>query len=109
MYICFYLNSLAFLLKEIILCVNKKIKFQPDPIENWHGKWFPHAPKELNRDSSSGNPDTLPEELKDDKHGVAMGIPHVECDNAKVLHLFYFMQQAFVILCQAGLYFSCLN
>lgn len=57
---------------------------QPDPIENWHGKWFPHAPKELNRDSSSGNPDTLPEELKDDKHGVAMGIPHVECDNAKI-------------------------
>lgn len=22
--------------------------------------------------------------MKDDKHGVAMGIPHVKCDNAKV-------------------------
>ncbi|XP_068248543.1 uncharacterized protein [Palaemon carinicauda] len=29
-------------------------------------------------------PDNLPENMKDDKHGVAMGVPHIKCDNGKV-------------------------
>ncbi|XP_045593443.1 uncharacterized protein [Procambarus clarkii] len=53
-----------------------------EPIQNWHGRWFPHPPKEL---TLKGNiPDDLPDYLKDDKHGVVMGIPSVKCDDGKV-------------------------
>ncbi|KAK8740169.1 hypothetical protein OTU49_003074 [Cherax quadricarinatus] len=55
---------------------------QVEPIENWHGRWFPHPPEELTR---KGNiPADLPDYLKDDKHGVVMGIPSSMCDNGKV-------------------------
>lgn len=45
-----------------------------DPVKNWHGKWFPHAPGDRG----------LPDALKDDEHGVAMGVSSDFCDNAKV-------------------------
>lgn len=53
-----------------------------DPIENWHGKWFPHAPRvpSVNEDV----PADLPDSMKDDKHGIAMGVPHAKCDTGTV-------------------------
>ncbi|XP_071516206.1 uncharacterized protein [Panulirus ornatus] len=56
-------------------------KVKIDPIENWHGKWFPHAPKVS---SVSDVPADLPDSMKDDKHGITMGVPHAKCDTGKV-------------------------
>ncbi|KAK7074909.1 hypothetical protein SK128_003306 [Halocaridina rubra] len=50
----------------------------------WLGRWFPHPPQFNAQTRHDGAPDDLPENMKDDKHGVAMGIPHVKCDNGKV-------------------------
>lgn len=55
-----------------------------DPIGNWLGKWFPHPPQVKAQNRVGAVPADLPENMKDDKHGVAMGIPYVKCDNGKV-------------------------
>ena len=34
--------------------------------------------------AAAAAPADLPEKLKDEQHGVAMGISHVKCDNGKV-------------------------
>ncbi|KAG7171058.1 Tumor protein p53-inducible protein 13-like [Homarus americanus] len=55
-----------------------------EPIGDWHGKWFPRAPKGLSEEMVI--PADVPDSLKDDKHGIKMGAPHTSCDNGR-LHL----------------------
>lgn len=52
---------------------------QADTYRNWGER--PEQPPEGFRASP---PEDLPDSMKDDKHGVAMGIPHIKCDNAKI-------------------------
>ncbi|XP_045135291.1 uncharacterized protein LOC123518541 isoform X1 [Portunus trituberculatus] len=51
-----------------------------DSHASWSERRSLHQPEAAQR----GPPKDLPDNLKDDKHGVAMGIPHVKCDNAKI-------------------------
>lgn len=55
-----------------------------DSVGKWPGKWFPHPPQVAAESKKSDVPADLPENMKDDKHGVAMGIPHIKCDNGKI-------------------------
>lgn len=49
--------------------------------EYWNGKWFPHAPSEIDSNPVS----TLKKShLHDPNHGIIMGIQDANCDDAKV-------------------------
>lgn len=63
----------------VVICVYIS---QDDPISSWPGRWFPRKPAALTKKARV--PADLPDNMKDDAHGVVMGVSNVKCDNAKV-------------------------
>ncbi|KAG0715432.1 hypothetical protein GWK47_011932 [Chionoecetes opilio] len=49
-----------------------------------HRGWVERAAPQQPATVLGSPPKDLPDSLKDDKHGVVMGVSHVKCDNAKV-------------------------
>ncbi|XP_063858578.1 uncharacterized protein LOC135099878 isoform X2 [Scylla paramamosain] len=75
-----YLHSLHGRIREDESIENEEWHQQDDS----HASWSQRRSLHQSEGAHGGPPKDLPDSLKDDKHGVAMGIPHVKCDNARI-------------------------